>query len=439
MRRRIEAAALLLLATGAVAGLTLGEIPPPSATGRIEFADRRSPPAWRNLDEPAQEAFDLGLLVFNSPWVIAGTNNAGRRDGLGPLFIQASCDGCHNNGARGRGEPPDGLLPNSFVMQLDGPAGPYGAVFNTRALPGYTPEGRIEVQWRPRTGRYGSGESWQIREPRYALTSLGYGELSADAILRPRIAPAIFGTGLLQAVPATALQEARAAQPRAQRGEIAWQDIEGRRLPGRFGWRAESVSVEDQTARALAREMGLSSRPRAQDDCTEQQWQCRDAPQGGTPEVSDEFLHALVVLQQEMAVPLRPATLAADQQRAGAALFAKTGCAACHVPTLPVQPEGFPVSQISAYTDLLVHDLGEGLADRRLDGRPVPTLWRTAPLWGMAHAIANGDLALLHDGRARNIEEAVLWHGGQARGARRSFEKLPATQRALLLAWVGSL
>lgn len=412
---------------------------PPAATGRVEFTDRRSPPAWRNLDEPGQEAFDLGLLVFNSPWVIAGTHNASRRDGLGPLFIQASCDGCHNNGARGRGEPPDGLLPNSFVMQLDGPASPYGAVLNTRALPGYTPEGRVEMRWIARTGRYASGETWTIREPRYALTAMGYGDPPADTILRPRIAPAIFGTGLLQAVPVAALQGARAAQPRKQRGEIAWQDHDGQRLPGRFGWRAESVSVEDQTARALAREMGLSSRPRAQDDCTEQQWQCRDAPQGGQPEVSDEFLHALVVLQQEMAVPLRPTALAPDAWRAGAALFAKAGCATCHSPALPVHPEGSRPLQISAYTDLLVHDLGEGLADRRIDGRAAATQWRTAPLWGMAHAIANGDLALLHDGRARSLEEAVLWHGGQARDARRRFEKLPATQRALLLDWVGSL
>jgi CxxC motif-containing protein (DUF1111 family) len=183
--------------------------------------------------------------------------------------------------------------------------------------------------------------------------------------------------------------------------------------------------------------MGLTSRPRMQDDCTAAQWQCRDAPPGGTPEVSEEFLHALVTLQTEMAVPERPRDAAAEDV-IGARRFRRTGCHICHREALHAEPGGTPLT-LDAYTDLMLHDLGDGLADRTVDGRIVRSLWRTAPLWGMAHTLAGGDAAFMHDGRARSLEEAVLWHDGQARSARRAFEKLTSQERQALLKWVGSL
>lgn len=407
-----------------------------AAAGRAPFPERRSPPAWRDLDTETREAFDLGLAIFNTSWVIAGTPNAQRRDGLGPLFVAASCDGCHNNGARGRGEPVGNRLPNSFVMQLGGPPTVYGAVFATQALPGHVSEGRVELSWSARDGRYPDGEGWELRLPEYRLTQLAFGPLPGDAVLQPRIAPATFGSGLLEAVPHEAVMRIRALQSHAVRGELAWhEDADGKPRLGRFGWQAQAISIEDQTARALAREMGLTSRPHPQDDCTTQQAACRNAPQGGSPEVSDEFLGALVTLQANLAVPARPAGAAADS---GAVLFERTGCASCHQSVLPVDT-GSGTAIIDAYTDLLLHDMGEGLADRRVDGSIAGSQWRTAPLWGMAHALAGGDAGLLHDGRARSVEEAVLWHDGQARDARRAFERLPAAERRQLLDWVGSL
>lgn len=418
---------------------------------RQDFPDRRNPPAWHALDEATQDAYRLGQLVFNSSWVPAGLANAARRDGLGPLFVLGSCDGCHNNGARGRGEVGE-RLPNSFVMQLGGPPTAYGAVINTQALTGYAAEAQVSLRWKTRTGRYADGAVWNLREPQYSLGSLNYGELPQDVVLRPRIGPALFGAGLLEAVPLRQLRALQRAQPRAVRGDIAWREVDGVKLPGRFGWQADAVSIEDQTARALAREMGVTSRPIRQDDCTESQWQCRDAPNGGEPEASDEFLHALVAFQQHLAVP-SPAPAVGMKGHAGAdervsmkgatgakgeALFARVGCAQCHRPVLVANRAAGGIVPIDAYTDLLVHDLGEGLADRTLAGVAVKSLWRTAPLWGMAQTIANGDPALLHDGRARSVEEAVLWHDGQAREARRGFERLPAQDRQVLLEWVES-
>ena len=412
----------------AVAGQPVG--------ARQAFSDRRDPPAWHALDDSTRKAFDLGQLVFNTSWVPAGTANAARRDGLGPLFVQASCDGCHNNGARGRGEPAGERLPGSFVMQLGGPATSYGAVINTQALAGFRAEGNIAVSWTTREGRYPDGSRWVVRVPAYEVNGLAYGVLPRDVVLRPRIGPALFGTGLLEAVDTAQLESIRRKQPLAQRGDLTWHVEDGTRQLGRFGWQADAISIEDQTARALAREMGLTSRPRKQDDCTAVQTPCREAPNGGDPEVSDEFLAALVTYQRELAVPLRAAAAA---ESVGQELFRRTGCVECHQPLLTAQPAGAAPLQIDAYTDLMQHDLGDGLADRTVSGSVVKSKWRTAPLWGMAHVISNGDLGLLHDGRARSVEEAILWHDGQARGSRRRFERLPASDRQALLKWVESL
>ena len=416
---------LLALLAGTVSAVDAAD---PGFVGRALFADRRDPPARRELDATQRAEFDLGLQVFNTAWVAAGTPRAERRDGLGPLYISTSCDACHNNGARGR-PAENGGLSNSFVMQLDGPADlPYGAVLNTAALPDHSREGQVEVHWSLRHGSYADGSAWTLREPHYALIHLLYGPPPAATVLRPRIAPAVYGVGLLEAVPADALRAQRRQQPRALRGELP---------TGRFGWRGDVRDVADQTGRAFAREMGLTSRLRAHDDCTTIQVACRNAPQGGSPEVSDEFLQAVLTFQHELPVPAR-VSLQSDEDAAGARLFASTGCATCHVPALPVRSDGAD-ARIDAYTDLLVHDMGEALADHRADGRIVKSRWRTAPLWGLAQASRFGEVALLHDGRAASIEQAILWHGGQAAAAQRTFQRLSAAERALLLRWVGSL
>lgn len=408
-----------------VAALTLTPAARADDYGRAVFTDRRDPPTIAPLAAEDRARFDLGQALYNTAWVPAGLPRAERRDGLGPLFINASCDSCHNNGARGRGGQRAGETPNSFVMQLGGPdTGAYGHVLNTNALTGYVPEGQVQVGSSARTGRYADGATWTLREPRYTLVNLGYGELAPRTVLKPRIGPALFGVGLLESVPAAAIEAVRRSQPRTVRGRAA----------GRFGWQAEAVSLQDQTERALEREMGLTTATRPQDDCTPAQAACRAAPQGGSPEVSAEFLDALLTFQRALAVPgPAPAT-----EAPGARLFDAIGCAQCHRRELPVSVNEVERT-IRPYTDLLVHDLGAGLADRRLDGRSVRSEWRTAPLWGLAHALARGDVALLHDGRAAGVEEAVLWHGGQAERARRRFLQLTAAERAGLLAWLASL
>jgi CxxC motif-containing protein (DUF1111 family) len=394
--------------------------------GRVAFADSRNPPPWTEIHAAARSDFDLGHAIFNSQWLPAGQPDAARV-GLGPLFVESSCDACHDDGARGRPPTAPGGLSNSFVMQLDGASRNYGHVLNTRATAGHAPEGRVTITLHERAGRYADGQRWTLRDLRYAVVDPAHGPLPENAVLKPRIGPALFGVGLLDAVSQPALDSIRQTQPRRVRGSAG----------GRFGWQGSAISLVDQTALAFAREMGLTSQAQPQDDCTPAQRVCREASQAGMPELSERFFHAVNTFQFLLAAPAR-AKIDAEADAAGALLFERSGCATCHVPQLPVPRDSGGI-RIDPYTDLLLHDLGEGLADRTVDGRTVTSRWRTAPLWGLAHALQTGSVALLHDGRAAGIEEAILWHEGQASDARRRFMALDAASRRRLLDWIATL
>ena len=396
------------------------------ALGRRPFGDARDPPSYSTLIESEQARVELGHAVFNTHWVPAGTANAGRRAGLGPLFNASACDACHNEGAHGRGPTGDGDAPAALVMQLEMPARAagktprgdprYGQILSTAAIEGERPEAAVTIRYRVRAGRYPDGSTWRLRSPEYRLSELQYGPLSKSTILEPRLAPALFGVGLLEAVPD---------------------------LPEeRFGWQGRTISIRDQTTKAFARDMGLTSSVVHQDDCTAAQHACLAAPSGGNPEVSDELLDAVIEFQRHLAVPERGAIPndASSAQR----LFGELGCGACHRERLPVAVTDAggltKPGVIEPYTDLRLHNLGSGLADSDVSGRKISSRWRTAPLWGLAYRLRiERAPTFLHDGRARSIEEAILWHGGEAQAARHAFEHLPASQRRQLLRWVESL
>ncbi len=444
--RCVAAIALGLSAPGAA---TLAEQP---AFGVEPFIHHRDPPFYLALDAAQAARADLGHEVLNTQWVPAGTPHAERRDGVGPLFNAPSCDECHNEGVHGRGPEGEGLAPFPLVVQLEEPpAGPradtrcdpvYGCVFNTVALRGVRPEGQVVIHYREIVGHYADGAPWSLRAPSYQLVDLGYGPLSPQTIVKPRIAPAVFGTGLLDAVPAAAITEGTDASHPAT-GVPAWHWRGGVRVLGRLGWQGSALSVRDQTARAFAREMGLTSSVLGADDCTAAEVDCRKQPNGGTPEVSDTLFDAVVDFVSWLAVPAAPEKQAGQVQDEST-LFAQLGCAACHRPRLPVVlrgKDGEPVRRtIAPYTDLRLHDLGMALADRNAAGTAVPSAWRTAPLWGLGYRLQHESMpTFLHDGRARSVAEAILWHGGEALGARRRFEALDSAHRQALLSWLGTL
>jgi len=402
------------------------QAPAPAAVSNVPFVNRRDPPPYRKLNASETARYELGMAVFNTQFVVAGTAGAGRRDGVGPLFNAASCDECHNNGARGRGLTEDGPLPPSLVIQLaepspgnphDPPGDPvYGRVLNTLSLEGLPPEGVATVHYESFSGRYPDGSPWSLRVPQYRLTQLRYGLLSPHTIVKPRLAPALFGVGLLDAADGAKEQSSH----------------------GRFGWQASAVSIRDQTARAFAREMGLTSSDIQHDDCTATQTTCLKQPNGGTPEVSAELFDAVLTFQRWLAVPASPT----PQARSGT--FVQLGCAECHRAERSIKLSdsgGQPVEAVIApYTDLRLHDLGDGLADQTVAGKRVATKWRTAPLWGLGYRMSlESHPTFLHDGRARSAEEAILWHDGEAASARDHFERLPAAERTALLHWLETL
>jgi CxxC motif-containing protein (DUF1111 family) len=397
--------------------------------GTQPFTDHRNPPSYRKLSDAEFARYDLGMAAFNTQFVPAGTPNAGRRAGVGPLFNSSSCDACHNNGAHGRGPTGDGPAPSPLVIQLSttptkNPTDPegdpvYGRVLNTVALDGVPPEGQAMIRYQETSGHYPDGATWSLRVPHYTLTNLRYGPVSPKTLVKPRLAPALFGVGLLDA----------AAAGHAQ-------------VHGHFGWQATALSVEDQTARAFAREMGLTSTDMPNDDCTQAEAACLHAPSNGSPEVSADIFSAVLSFQRYLAVPASPTPHPIPDRDANT--FADLGCGACHQPRLSVtltDADGKEVSAVIApYSDLRLHDLGSRLADETVAGKMVSSKWRTAPLWGLGYRMSLEHFpTFLHDGRARSDEEAILWHDGEAASARDRFEHLPASQRKAFLRWLETL
>jgi CxxC motif-containing protein (DUF1111 family) len=442
-----------------------GGAPAPPASdekpiGAQPFTDRRNPPTYRKLSDAEFARYDLGIAAFNTQFVPAGTPNAGRRAGVGPLFNSSSCDACHNNGAHGRGPTGDGPAPTALVIQLaatptKNPTDPvgdpvYGRVLNTNALNGVPPEGVAMIRYEETPGHYPDGDAFSLRIPHYALTNLRYGPVSPRTLVKPRLAPALFGVGLLDAAVASATEtNATAINPAAPGAAETRATAKGAAIPiattrvhGHFGWQATALSVQDQTARAFAREMGLTSTDMPSDDCTQIETACLHARGNGSPEVSAEIFDAVLSFQRYLAVPASPTPHAFPDRDANT--FADMGCGACHQPRVAVtltDADGKDVSAVIApYTDLRLHDLGNRLADETVAGQKVSSKWRTPPLWGMGYRMTLEHFpTFLHDGRARSAEEAILWHGGEASGARTRFDQLPAPQRKAFLHWLETL
>lgn len=394
-----------------------------------------------------------GREVFTTQWAVAGTPGTAGRNGLGPLFNAASCDSCHRNGGHGDGPVADGPAPVALVIKLasssgeacaDPPGDPvYGRVFNTAAQDGVQKEGLVTVRYREITGTYyPGGTQWSVRDPRYALVQLSHGQLAPTTVIEPRVAPSLYGLGLLEAVPDSAITGEPAGPGLRASGEPAFHGCRGTLVIGRFGWQGNAISVRDQTANAFAREMGLTSSTSRSDDCTAAEVDCRRLDPGAIAEVPDDSFEAVVAFARAVAVPAP--SVRADSGDPGPRLFAALGCDACHRPALPVELPGAdgkrPAQTIAAYTDLRLHDLGGGMADRTVAGKAVPSKWRTAPLWGIGFRLATEHSpTFLHDGRARTTEEAILWHLGEGARSQRRFKELLPGQREALLRWLATL
>lgn len=425
------------------------------AAGRPAFGQTAFALPAPNLDAKQLRDFAFGNRLFNTNWVIAGSSTA-TFDGLGPLFNRVSCSGCHVRDGRGRppepGEPMESMLVRVSVPGADSHGGPkghpiYGDQIQDRAIPGHEREAQVVLTWEEAGGRYADGEPYSLRKPKIELRDPAYGPLGEDLLMSPRVAQGMVGLGLLEAVPDAALLEM--ADPDDADGDgisgrvnRVWNSAQQGASIGRFGWKANQPTVRQQVAGAAAGDIGITSTVAQADACTPPQKACREALSGGTPEMSDAFLAKLVMYSQTLAVPDRRHVGDAQVERGGA-LFVSAGCAGCHRPTL--QTGAHELAQVShqtihPFTDLLLHDMGEGLADGRPDFEAGGSEWRTTPLWGLGLIQdVNGHELLLHDGRARGPAEAILWHGGEAQKSKETFRAMPKADREALIAFLRSL
>jgi CxxC motif-containing protein (DUF1111 family) len=428
-----------------------------------------------NLDFKREFDFKIGNAVFRKLWVSAPASTKSS-DGLGPLFNARGCQNCHLKD--GRGHPPAANWPEedatSFLMRfsippqteeqrmsiaegrlrsVDDPV--YGGQLQPLSIQGHEAEGKIHIDYAEEPVTLAGGKTVNLRRPHYRIERLAYGPLADQIMLSPRVAPQMIGLGLLELVPedqilAHADPDDKDGDGISGRPQHVWSEEQRRIMLGRFGHKAGAPTVSQQSADAFAGDIGISTSlvPRPSGDCTLAQPLCLNAPNGGdpaagTPEVEDKLFKLVAFYSRNLAVPARRNS-ADPNILAGKAVFHASGCAGCHQPKFVTgssadQPH-LSAQLIWPYTDLLLHDMGEGLADDRPEGQADGREWRTAPLWGIGLTqIVNGHTLFLHDGRARGIEEAIMWHGGEAQAARDAFAALPEADREKLIAFVNSL
>lgn len=437
-----------------------------SATVRKTDQNAFSMPS-ANLPPSRRVDFSVGNSFFRSPWVIAPSTTTAR-DGLGPLFNTNACQGCHIKDGRGHPPTPDDANAVSMLVRLSIPDAPayakvieqlgvvpepvYGGQFQDMAVPGVAPEGKVRVDYTAVPVRFKDGTEVELRKPSLNITRLGYGPMHPDTRFSARIAPPMIGLGLLEAIPDEAILANAEAQAKANNGisgrpNQVWDDARQKTVMGRFGWKAGQPNLNQQNVHAFSGDMGLTTSLKPVDDCTDAQIACKQAPNGngpnGEPEVSDNILSLVLFYSRNLAVPARR-DVNAPEVLTGKTLFYQAGCQSCHTPKYTTaanaaEPE-LANQVIRPYSDLLLHDMGDGLADNRSEFQASGREWRTPPLWGIGLTQAvSGHTQFLHDGRARNLLEAVLWHGGEATAAQQQVLSFNAEQRTALLAFLNSL
>ncbi len=413
---------LALLALVVVLGVGLqrswGGDDPQQAAGAMTVANRTS----ASFEQPAAglspaelERHQVADVLFDRTHVpLEGAPGAG----LGPRFNAASCIACHVRNGRGRPLMGESLV--RVALRDARPVPGIGHQVRDRAVLGGQPDAAVQVEWQNQAG---------LRRPVVRLEAEDPLDLSPRLVARSlRVAPPLLGMGLLEAVPEQAILSRADPDDRdgdGISGRPHWlTGADGQRRLGRFGWKALSASVREQTAAAFLNDMGLTS----------------------PGDIGARELDLVTFYSQTLGAPRTARPASSPVARQGRELFGELPCARCHVPQLTTGRSPQAVARVIndqtiwPYTDLLLHDLGPGLDDGVVERGAAGSEWRTAPLWGLGLTQRiNASAGFLHDGRARTIEEAILWHGGEARAARARYLQLPPAEKQILLAWLHSL
>lgn len=408
-----------------------------------------------NLTSEEQLLFTTGNSIFRTNWVTAPAS-VDALDGLGPLFNSRSCSGCHN--LDGRGRPP--LTPDeplsSMLIRLSVPGATgeptgeptYGGQLSNAAIQGIPAEGDMKITYENVGGTFSDGTSYELRRPRYEFVQLGYGAMSPQVMFSPRVAQQMPGLGLLEAVAEETILAFADANDANQdgisgRANYVLDSESGKSVLGRLGWKANQPTMRQQVAAAFEGDIGITSSMFPNENHTNTQTACLQAISGGNPELEASKLDKVTYYCRTLAVPARR-RVSDEAVIKGKALFTEIGCAKCHVSTLQTGISSFIPAfsrqKIHPYTDLLLHDMGDDLADGRPDGLATGNEWRTPPLWGigLVHTVSKHSF-FLHDGRARNLQEAILWHGGEGLASQQKFKKLSSSDRNAVIKFLEAL
>ena len=431
------------------------------ATGLFAFNPYTSPSKggflkpYNNLNDEQIDAWMLGKSFFRIPWVEPPSATTAR-DGLGPLFNANTCTSCHPNNALGQVYTKKGNISRSMVVRLSIPSNgsklhkeilkkagfipepTYGAQVSLNGLGDVPFEAKLKIDYSEKEIIYPDGSKASLRVPSYTLTNLGYGPLHKETSISVRKAPPLVGLGLLEQISDDEILRNQDINDENQDGisgkanivfSVEFKDYR----VGRYTYKGSAPTVKHQIAGAFHNDMGITTTLFPNENCTDSQEACLKAPKARDRiDVTDQRLDAIDFYLRHLKVPKSK-----QQNSEGKALFSKVGCASCHTPSHKTR-DGF---EVNAYTDFLLHDMGEALSDGRVEFQATKNEWQTPPLWG----INSYEKAIkqkpdyLHDGRARTIEEAILWHGGEAQKTKESFMSLTKTQREQLIQFIGSL
>lgn len=432
------------------------------------FASFMAPAA--NMHQDLRPDFYAGQALAKQPWVKAPTITFAR-DGLGPLYNARTCLACHINGGKGSIPTDNKTALFSTLVRLSAPGHSshpiYGDQLQTQSISlahqlrssvkegtlkhDVAPEAYAYVNWTTKNFSYPDGSNITLRTPALTLEKLAYGKLEADTQIGLRIAPAIHGMGLIELIKQADIDRLVDKQDQNKDG------ISGRlnqivnsqtqeTSPGRFGLKSNKASLAMTVAGAFANDIGISNSLFPNQPCTKQQLTCNQAENGNDDEgveLPDHLLKLVVDFNRNLA----PITRLNSQDKntlKGRALFYSTGCSTCHNPSFVTdKDDSYPhlsEQKIWPYSDFLLHDMGPELSDGRPDHLASGSEWRTAPLWGLGfQKQVNGSNAYLHDGRATTVEQAILWHGGEAANTQARFIHLPKAERTALINFVESL
>ena len=410
-----------------------------------------------NLNDEEYDKFILGRSFFTIPWVEAPSATTAR-DGLGPLFNANSCISCHPSNGKGtllsENETPSRALVTRLSIDSNGssehenllkykgfvPEPVYGNQLAINGIFGVDFEGKVKIAFEEKEVVFPDGEKQILLKPKYELENLNYGTLHKDSNISYRIAPSLNGIGLIESISndlilANVDVDDKNGDGISGRANFVYSNITKKVELGKYTWKASTAFLKEQVAGAAVNDMGLTTTIFQNDNCTKSQKECNDAPKPRDEmDLPDDRLDAITFYLKNIKTYVPKET---KEYKEGLILFESISCAKCHISSFETK-EGF---KIAPFSDFLLHDMGEDLADGRVEFMANKNEWRTAPLWGLAlHEKINKEKPrLLHDGRARSFQEAILWHGGEAQQSKENFMNLPKEKREQLIRFLEEL